>query len=528
MKMYLRGIWITVLWGMLFTLEAFPQAEVRSISGNIPQLAASLLELSPSLQQQTLRIRQATTGRILAASAFDVNLYSNVRFDYDQSQLHPNDLRTESTGGNLDTRSLSNTYGVQRQFRNGLISRVETSYGRISNNYPFDAYGVERPAQTADNTLGWSVSLVQPLLQGRGKSVVAANEQIAHQQVRKAKWDYTSYTSQLIVDMLLGYWDYYGRYREQIIFEENRNRVQQLLEMTTELVRADRKAATDLNQIQADLLDKERQLLAAKQRLYESRLNLARVIGLEFDTDHVIGDPEDEFPTLELAHYSPNLPIDSLVALALRSRPDLKSLYLAQRQLDIQYQVERNRQLPQLDLVTSWDYLGASTGNQLSRIASPLIDPLSNSHLVSVGINFVFPANNRAAKANVANQKLAIEYQEVEIANKIREIELNLGIALNHLDNTVDRLEKAFGTLQYYQKVYADEQVKFQNGMTTLLNLILFQERLTFSQLDYLSSQREFARAIILLRWETGTLVPQHFQSGDSLNPSMFVTLPTF
>ncbi|MEL6134054.1 MAG: hypothetical protein AAFR59_11885, partial [Bacteroidota bacterium] len=65
-----------------------------------------------------------------------------------------------------------------------------------------------------------------------------------------------------------------------------------------------------------------------------------------------------------------------------------------------------------------------------------------------------------------------------------------------------------------------------QNGLTTLLNLILFQERLTLSQLDYLSAQQEFAFAIVNLRNETGTLIKV---DGDNnwTDLATFYTIPT-
>ncbi|MEO0581446.1 MAG: TolC family protein, partial [Bacteroidota bacterium] len=71
----------------------------------------------------------------------------------------------------------------------------------------------------------------------------------------------------------------------------------------------------------------------------------------------------------------------------------------------------------------------------------------------------------------------------------------------------------------------AAEQIKFQNGLTTLLNLILFQERLTFSQLDYLNAQQEFALAIVNLRNETGTLIKVGDESSWT-DLQTFYTLP--
>ena len=61
--------------------------------------------------------------------------------------------------------------------------------------------------------------------------------------------------------------------------------------------------------------------------------------------------------------------------------------------------------------------------------------------------------------------------------------------------------------------------------MTILLNLIQFQERLTFAELEYLQAQQQFAVAIVNLRYETGTLLVN--KNGESdINKSLFFTIP--
>lgn len=48
----------------------------------------------------------------------------------------------------------------------------------------------------------------------------------------------------------------------------------------------------------------------------------------------------------------------------------------------------------------------------------------------------------------------------------------------------------------FYKEAFRNEQEKFQTGLTTLLNVILFQERLTSSELDYLQAQQILPRRL--------------------------------
>jgi len=88
-------------------------------------------------------------------------------------------------------------------------------------------------------------------------------------------------------------------------------------------------------------------------------------------------------------------------------------------------------------------------------------------------------------------------------------------------------LEKATEILLHSQEVFKNEQIKFKNGLTTLLNLILFQERLTFAQRNYLQAQQQFAIAIVNLRFETGTLISMSDNKVSStIDTSIFYSIP--
>jgi outer membrane protein TolC len=112
--------------------------------------------------------------------------------------------------------------------------------------------------------------------------------------------------------------------------------------------------------------------------------------------------------------------------------------------------------------------------------------------------------------------------------NLIRNIDLNVSIALNNLSSSVLILQKAQESLTYSQEVFKNEQVKFQNGLTTLLNVILFQERLTHSELEYIQAQQQFAISIMNLRFETGTLLsPSEDAMSPSIDSETYYRLPT-
>lgn len=512
----------------LLMASAGLQAQVinQDITCELSHISALSIEKNPQIQRYRYRIAQARANRQTATSAFDFQLVADANYNRDRLHLFNQDSRFSSTDGRVLTNNYSYSAGLQRTFRSGLSSRLSLEHARIANNYPFNDFGEERPAFLADNFSTVRASVSQPLLRGRGKKYATAFERSAQKLVRQTELDLIFGVTGELLDMTTAYWNYLGNFKRASIFKENEDRVRKVLEITQELVDADRKAKNDLIQIQADLKDKERQSLVANQLLYRSRQNLGRSIGLDEVESTFLSDPVNAFPTLAEANYYEEIDLESLLELAREKRTDLKALITAKESLQIDFERARNDIMPQLDLLGSLSYGGTDVGNGFGQVFTPLSRIPGRNVRFGLGLSFQFPVNNNAAKANFLRNKVLVSDQEVAIDNQIRNIELNISIVLNELHNNVRKLEKAEQALQFYQEVFSDEQIKFQNGLTTLLNLILFQERLTFSQLDYLQAQEDFANSIASLRFETGTLLPIEDNASFSIDREVFFVLP--
>ncbi|MEL6626956.1 MAG: TolC family protein [Bacteroidota bacterium] len=502
----------------------------QSIQDDIPcdlsNVAEMLIDRNPELQRQRYRILQSRANRQTATSAFDYRLLASLTQTRGQQNLFSKDDRFESTNGLLETQDLIYSSGLQRTFRTGLTSTLSVDYSRLSNNSPFDQFGDATPANTAENFTTLNLSLSQPLIQGRGKKFTAAFENAAAKEIESSELNLTFISSNELYLMSLAYWAYYGSYQRLEIFKENEKRVRRVLEITEELVEADRKARNELLQIQADLVNQERQTLQAQQELYDARQNLGRQIGLEVGESTRLGQPTDPFPEVEGSDYNADLQLERFLELARDNRADLQALIKSREALEIDFARAQNNLKPRLDLTGSFSYGGVDAGNEIRRAITPLSAIPGRNVQFGLGLNFQFPLNNNAAQADLLRTKTALSDQQVVIDNQIRNIELNISIALNNLNNSVLRLDKAQQTLQFYQEVFEAEQVKFQNGLTTLLNLILFQERLTLAQLDFLTAQQEFAGALVNLRNETGTLLPIGALSKELIDFRSFYQIP--
>jgi len=319
------------------------------------------------------------------------------------------------------------------------------------------------------------------------------------------------------------YWQYVSAYESLQIFEANESRIRNVLEITQELVKADRRPEGDLLQIQADLADQERQTTTARQNFYNSKINLGRVVGISEGESKRIGDPLDRFPSTN----DGNVRVEDMITLARKNRTDISAVALIQEGLDLQRKAAKNSRLPQLDLTGFFTYRGEASDGGVEQFFGALGNRPGRNQIAGFSLNFSIPVNNNRAKADFALSEIAVQDQQISYDNLVRNIDLNVSVALNNLENTAKIVKKAKESLDFSQQVFENEQIRFQNGLTTILSLILFQDRLTFAHLEYLSAEQQYAIALLNLRFETGTLLANDENSiARPLQKETFYTIP--
>ena len=126
--------------------------------------------------------------------------------------------------------------------------------------------------------------------------MTTANEKVAGIGIESQKLNTEFVASGEVFNMVAGYWQFLATEKSLDVYRGNEDRVRKVLNITQELVKADKKPSSELLQIQADLKDKERQTISAQQRWYAARQNLGRSIGLNTGESELIGTPQNNFP----------------------------------------------------------------------------------------------------------------------------------------------------------------------------------------------------------------------------------------
>lgn len=503
--------------------DAWCQSKIKC---DLVEIAYGAFNKNPTLARSAYAVRNAEADLQIQRSTFDLNSFSELSFRNNQYTLLGADPRTTYVENSiLKTNTLNLSAGVRKRLRTGQITEVGMTYGFINNNYPLNTFNQPISTYLGNNASTLNFSLTQPLLRGRGKYIATALEKSYALYVENAKSNNEFANSYELWQIGSAYWNYYTAYKSLEIYKQSEDRIRNVLAVTEDLVKGDKKPAGDLTQIRGDLANQEKLTIMAEQELYAARIYLGKVVGLSGDESVLIDIPQTDFPTIAGSEYKKGLDKAEFIRIAKEKRADLKAAKQGHEALKRQYQLAENNIKPQLDLTGFFSYGSASTGNGMTDVLASFANNQGRNVGTGAKLTFTFPVNNNWAKGSLTKSQMALSDQNVVLNNTQRTLELDVSNDLNYLDNSVSNVEKAEEVLNYNREVFKDEQVKFQSGLSTLLSLILFQERLMSAQLRYLQAYRQFAIAIINLRHNTGTLIRPD-SKGFTIDQKAFYTIP--
>ncbi len=242
-----------------------------------------------------------------------------------------------------------------------------------------------------------------------------------------------------------------------------------------------------IEQVTADaqVATREQDIITARQNVGD------RADILKLDLGYDRSSPEWStpfYPTDEPKLISIDTPEAELIDEALAQRPEMAQLKGQLEKDKLALALAKNQTLPSLNLNASLTYNG-STGT----LTDPITGQVYMDHTFSkawsqitgmdyksyyVGLTFVYPIQNRAAKAQVQISRLAQNADEItfeklklSIANEVRS-------GLRDLEAARKRVDAAELTYKLQKEKLDAEQKKYDNGLSTAFNVLSYQNDL--------------------------------------------------
>jgi outer membrane protein TolC len=461
----------------------------------------STLAHHPVLEAQRLQVTISRAVKQQRTGLFDTAFEAAASDTYTKSPTSDAEKAAALAAGVPVRAFAENVFGVrasaQKLTRSGITFGPTLSLDRVTDNGSV-LDGLNRAR------IGFDASV--PLLQGRGRLVVAGPETIASLQVEASSYDLGQQASDLVLGTATSYWQYVAALRQLEFATESEARGLEYLQAVKTLVEADRLPRAEVSQAQANFDSSAAGRYGLEQQVVEARTALALAMGLTADQVTLMPPPVDALPAFlgEVPPSSDRLP--AFIALALARRADVLASGRKLQAADVQRTLAADRVRSRLDLTLSTGVSNLRAGRGADDlIASPFTGGAGADAVV--GVRWARTASNTTALGERAEAEASYRQAVWLHTDRTRSISAGVVNAVTALQHGYARLSKAAAAVTGYESALEGERDKLRLGLGSITDLLTVEGRLNGALTDLLAAQQAYAIGIVRLRYACGTLV---------------------
>lgn len=348
-------------------------------------------------------------------------------------------------------------------------------------------------------TTGWSITVSQALLRGRGLDANLADLRNAKLETRISLYELRGATEALVSRVEQAYWDCVLNERSLEIYEESLRIANREIDEVQERITVGKVAGTELVAAQAEAASRLEQLIEARANLAKSRLVLIRHLNpgggdRGWTRELVLTDP----PELEQVKLEP---VESCLETALKERTDLNEARLRLEQGNLEVVRTKNGLLPKLDLFMLIG--GSRYANSLSADTTQDGEDIA----YSAGLSFEVPLGNRQASAQHDYAVLAVEQAQAALRNMEQLMQVDVRSAHIDVGRAEERVNAARATRELRDKTLSNEQEKFRVGRSTMFLVSQARRDLVASQIGEIEAVIKYRKALLDLYRLDGSLL---------------------
>lgn len=465
---------------------AAPPPTLADVAGpartvTLPELLQLTVRQAPPLQLAEIEIEIAEAEILAALGWNDWVLVANL----DASTT----ARRQSIDGGL---------AIARTFGSGTTIGVGANSSWSQQDFIFEG-GLEGTITEYTDTV--TLQVEQPLLEGRGGTLIRAAERRARIG-RDAAFLARRRDAILVVeDVVNAYWDLVLAQRDLAIRLSSLELAEERLRRTQAAIRGGGIAATEALAVEQVIAQRQEEILAAELTVLERSVALRRLVGL------AIGPGELGLVTaVELGIPSASFQLDALLADAYRTSPELALLETQEDLATIEVEVTENGLLPSLDLSARFGPVGVD-----DTAIGALRNMATFDDLALIGsLTYVQPLENDAAQGNARVARAERMRIKINVADARNQIAQALAQAVVLAESARRRVEIAGRAIELAEQNIAAEQARFGLGKSTNFDVLQRQEELKEAQLRQSRAIIDWQKAAVTISAISGDLLERY------------------
>ena len=440
----------------------------------------NIKRITPYIEDNNVLIQKS---RFEPHFTFDSTLSDTV--EQDPSTIFDTDILKQRTG--------TFDFGYNQKFTTGANVELDFLNTRTSSNSPTF---IPDPSYESEA----EITITQPLLRGAGVAVNTADFRIAKNNKLKSVQDFKSEVIRVLTNVKKSYYDFQYSREQYIVAQKSLRRVEDLHRINKE--KYAKGLASDI-----DIIESEAEVARIRQALYEAE----SIMKLAEDNLKLITNLVDD-PVLWNAHIvllegleyeKRSVDLPEAIKTAFVYRPDYEAAKIELRNRDISVVFNANGMLPTINLLAS---LGL---NGLDAIYSKDLAHVGGGKYNnwSVGVNVDVPLigdENRGKyeKSKSEKEQALLAFQRLE-----QKIILDVRNAVRDIDINYRKLEASKISKESEDQNYAAQELRFQSGLVSTLDIVIYQERLAKAEVSYVKSIIDYNVSLIELSRAQGTML---------------------
>jgi len=406
-----------------------------------------------------------------------------------------------------------------KQFRSGSVFMPFMDAKWESDNFrgklrdsEFGGKGIE---DLFTARLGFDV--VAPLGRGWGSDVTGAGERAANVDLEASRYALQHQASASVLASALAYWDLRAARGAVEVAQISVDLQERLLQATRQLILNGDFAQAEGARVQASQARSLARREDALRDHIQARVNLAVVMGIAVTAnDDTLPRAADEFPQVPDGSVFEVEELAALLNEAVGQRRDLMAANSLQDSGMILARAAELNQRPVIDLqATMW-----ATALEERDAPGRWVGPSAK-----VGLDFERPFGNNVQQGRYAQANADLEQRSIDASDLDRVVKLAVVRAARSLDEAAEAVRQAQQSVDFYQLTLESELQKLSAGDSTLIDSIQTEEQRTFSLIDLVRAQNEYAKLLVQLRFESGNLVS--YDNGTSeVTQQDLITVP--
>ena len=485
-------------------------AELRIQDGSIhltlEEAIGLAVERNLGIEVERYSVEQAHLGIQQAMGIYDLGLSAGLSVSSSTSPSASNlqgaDVQEQKARGfDIGLSQLTPTGGTA-----GLsfdASRFETNNSFYSINPSFSS--------------NFGLSFGQPLLNGFGRATTEYRIATARGQSAQAKENFLVTVDTTVQQVINGYWTLLEAQEQLKVAEEGLALAKQLHEMNRVRVDVGTLAPLELVQSEAGVATREEEIIRAHAAIGDAEDQMRALLHLEGDQAWSMPIAADTDPRTDRVDAD----LQTSLHDALAQRPELAAQREVQKNLELGAAFAAQDLKPRLDLLAKYGSTGVGgdvivrdpdTGEVLQVLPGGLSDAFKQVRKFdftgwSVGLQFAYPLQNRAARARKTTADLAVDQGATRVRQLEQQVSTEVRTAVRGLDTAQKQIESAAVSRRLEERNLEAEQKKYENGLSTSFQVLSIQDDLTAAKSREVTAITGYRRALAEYWRATGKLL---------------------